>query len=301
MAADDKGFSIEGFAVGGWKDEYYADRGPRLLFRLCNVPEFVEEVELKVYTSITEQDPGRSELTSSPLQVKQMLEGNSMKSWFNCFQVNTMPPIIFRAKTKSQVRDWINAIKLDSRPPSPDGSAVISGYCWLKPLDNKVWCSLTNDVLTIAGKPGGTIMQSWNLGHVAAPRAQPYTRRLTLSAANNWQSTAVYKLQVGFHGVQRFVTEVLTSRPHGVQAKTWRSPFFVVKSCNRHAAAKTASPSSDQASLLSGLNAKASAEATTARGNAPRSKKQQPFKRSVGKVEARGAPPTGMLSEQKIA
>jgi hypothetical protein len=273
MATDEKKFSIEAFAVGGWKADYYADRGPRLHFRLCNVPKHVEEVELLVHTAISDQDPNRSELKSSQLHVRQMLEGGSMKHWFNSFQLKTNPPVIFRTKTISQVRAWISALNGDEggrsssssrgkssssssswaaasdsssssagAPASSTGNAstavTFTGYCWQKPHDTKVWCSLSNHVLSVASGPGAPVTQSWNIADLPSPRAQVYTRRVTLNAANNWQSTAVYKLQVGFHGMQHFVAKVYRSKPAGVKAKVWRSPFFVVKSCNRHAAAK---------------------------------------------------------------
>lgn len=268
---DDKAFAIEAFAVGGWKTEYYADRGPRLHFRLCNVPKGVEEVDLLTYTSISEQEPGRSELKSSQLHVKQVLEGNSMKLWFNCFQLNcSNPPVIFRTKTKTQVRAWITTIEEDSfvggnsasrghgksrggrlnrartqgSSTSSTSNAVssgasMSGYCWLKPSDTKVWCSFANNVFSVSSTPGGPVTQSWNLASTPAPRAQVHTSHVTLSAANNWQSTAVYKLQVGFHGEQQFVCHIKSSVPAGFKTRSpWRSPFFVVKSCNRHVASK---------------------------------------------------------------
>ena len=268
---DDKAFAIEAFAVGGWKTEYYADRGPRLHFRLCNVPKGVEEVDLLTYTSISEQEPGRSELKSSQLHVKQVLEGNSMKLWFNCFQLNCCnPPVIFRAKTKTQVRAWITTIEENSFVGSNSSTrghgksrggrlnrgrahgsstsstsnavssgASMSGYCWLKPSDTKVWCSFANNVFSVSSTPGGPVTQSWNLASTPAPQAQLHTSHVTLSAANNWQSTAVYKLQVGFHGEQQFVCHIKSSVPAGFKTRNpWRSPFFVVKSCNRHVASK---------------------------------------------------------------
>ena len=171
-----------------------------------------------------------------------MLEGNSMKIWCNCFQLNSEPPVIFRTKTKSQVRGWINAIEdVDS---GASVSSPLSGYCWQKPHDTKVWCSFVNNVFSVSSNPGGQVLQSWTISRLQSPRAAVYTRDVTLSAANNWQSTAVYKLQVGFHGMQQFVCKVIASRPEGVKAKAWRSPFFVVKSCNRHAAAKLAGATS---------------------------------------------------------
>jgi hypothetical protein len=102
---------LELVAVGGWKDGYFADRGPRLTCRLTHVPAGFSSVPITVRTQT------RDNVCSLPLVVKQELQGNSMKNWQHVFTILATPGgassgtlLLVKAKTRKNMEEWLAAL-----------------------------------------------------------------------------------------------------------------------------------------------------------------------------------------------
>lgn len=225
-------------AIGGWKKSYYGDRGPRLGLQIkqpCSALGGLDSIDVIMWSERVPSGESSKLESSKPLIAKQEQYGKSMKSWTSCMMVsnpqgNAQEPYIFRAKTIKEIDSWLSVLSSSST------TATKSGWLWIKPKDEKRWLSLNGGRLTMFATEGARKpICCWK--NVKKIKPQAYEHRIKLYRHREWQTVVTNKFQSGFHGDQIMCARVLPPRRHALRAKStqWRSPVFLVKTCNRHA------------------------------------------------------------------
>eukprot|EP00750_Incisomonas_marina_P026290 INCI5892.6.p1 GENE.INCI5892.6~~INCI5892.6.p1 ORF type:complete len:1025 (+),score=147.95 INCI5892.6:330-3077(+) len=226
---------LEVFAVGGWKDGYFCDRGPRLTCRLTHPPAGVTSLPITVRTQT------RDGVSSLPLVVKQEVMGSSMKNWQHVFTIRatTVPTntsarpepaqVLVKAKTRKSMEQWLTAIN------NPKKSArKLAGVLWLKPNEELRHFRLEGDTLSMSSAESTPVLATWTIAASSNPDnacAKHFERTLTLRAENRWQTTVVFAFQLGFFiSPQQFVA----TAPKQYNIRPATTQWFEVRSSNRH-------------------------------------------------------------------
>jgi len=222
---------LEILAVGGWKDGYFADRGPRLMCRLIHPPSNASSVPITVRTQT------KDNVSSAPLVVKQELQGNSMKNWQHVFTIlavdsKTGKPteLLVKAKTRKNMDEWLAALNSHKRE-----ARRISGALWLKPNEERRHFTLSDTTLSMSKAETTPVVATWTIKASKNADDEGYAKHvektLTLLAENRWQTTVVFGFQLGFFmNHQQFVA----TAPSEFGIKPVRTQWFEVKSSNRH-------------------------------------------------------------------
>ena len=166
---------LEVAAVGGWKEAYFCDRGPRITCRLTHPPG-TDSTSIP----ITIRTQTRSGTSSMPLIVKQELQGNSMKNWQHVFTIRSskkamsapaaaaakrdqgrapeLAQLLVKAKTRKNMEEWISSLN------NPRTEARrFAGVLWLKPSEERRHFTLTGDILYMRNAETTPVVASWTV------------------------------------------------------------------------------------------------------------------------------------------